>query len=176
MRNHCKLSKKHGLKTICRSIILSTLIISTQSFAAGDPGPAEMANKAGFTKCNSLIRKTFQYHNENQAYRINTRYNKETAAHSIDIDMAYGEIGDTIVQSAHFERKDGVCYSYSSASFNQTGSCVELMHKDGAKYIASTAGAIWAENKLGATRIMTQTGNICTSHYFSGESMKQDRN
>ncbi|MCW0274093.1 MULTISPECIES: hypothetical protein [Klebsiella] len=176
MHTHSKQSKHRGLKLVSQSALFSLLILSTQTVAAaGDPDPALMANKAGFAKCNSLIRHTFRFHKDSQSYRVNTRYDKETVAHSIDIDMTYGSIGETIVQSTHFEHRDGVCYAYSSASFNQRGSCVDIMNKDGGKYVDSNAGAIWSENKLGATRIMTQTGDFCTSYFLSGEHRKEDR-
>ncbi|HGV3482802.1 TPA: hypothetical protein ACNGY6_005791, partial [Klebsiella variicola subsp. variicola] len=137
--------------------------------------PVTMANKAGFTNCNSLIRDMFRFSKDAQEMRTNTRYNSENVKETIDIDMAFGKPGDTIVQSTHFERRGGMCYAYSTISFNQQGSCVGIMSKDENKYVDESAGTIWAKNKLGAMRVMTQTGDVCSSIFFASNQMKQDR-
>ncbi|HHG1200170.1 hypothetical protein [Klebsiella quasipneumoniae] len=175
MHTHSKQSKHRGLKLVSQSALLSLLILSTQAFAAGTADPVTMANKAGFTNCNSLIRDIFRFSKDAQEMRTNTRYNSENVKETIDIDMAFGKPGDTIVQSTHFERRGGMCYAYSTISFNQQGSCVGIMSKDENKYVGESAGTIWAKNKLGAMRVMTQTGDVCSSIFFASNQMKQDR-
>lgn len=49
MHTHSKQSKHCGLKLVSQSALLSLLILSTQTFAAGTADPVTMANKAGFT-------------------------------------------------------------------------------------------------------------------------------
>lgn len=176
MHTHSKQSKHRGLKLVSQSVLFSLLILSTQTVAAASSGPVDMAEKTGFTNCNSLIRDVFRFHNDAQEYRTNVRYSDETIAHSIDIDMVFGNDGEPIVQSTHFERRDGFCYAYTSVSYSEKARCVDIMHRDEFKYIASSGGAIWAKNKLGATGIMTQTGDVCTSKIFGDKKMKQDRN
>ncbi|HBT4797568.1 TPA: hypothetical protein MB324_002138, partial [Klebsiella pneumoniae] len=81
--------------------------------------------------------------------------------------------GDSVIQTANFVRKGGTCYVSSQGIITNEESCAGIMSKyDSYKYIAESAGVIWAENENGATKLLTQTGSNCTSTFFFDEQQK----
>jgi hypothetical protein len=78
---------------------------------AGAADPVEMANKVGFVGCDSLIAKTFEHALRSSERRFSVDYFDETVKNSVDLYVTFGKTGDTVWQTAHFEKNGGYCYS-----------------------------------------------------------------
>lgn len=145
-------------------LIISSLFLTSFSIYAGlQEDPVTMANNVGFSSCNALIKEVFSNSTSAQERRTNIRYFPETVKDSVDIDMTYGSIGDTVIESVHFSKSGGYCYANATAIITQQGNCAGLLSQDNYfKYVADSAGVLWAKNKGGVLKMYTQTGNYCT--------------
>jgi len=133
----------------------------------------KMANDVGFIKCNALIKDTFDNSISAKESRTNVRYFPEKSKDSIDIDITYGSVGDTIIQSVHFSQSGGYCYATSTSILTQEGSCAGLLNQDSHfKYVADSAGVLWAKNKGGILKMYTQTGSNCTQIFLMDSKTK----
>ncbi|UGB01493.1 hypothetical protein LRS40_17630 [Leclercia sp. G3L] len=156
-----------------RLIISSVFLASFSTHAAVNVDAVKMANDVGFTKCNALIKATFDNSTSAKESRTNVRYFPEKSRDNIDIDITYGSVGDTIIQSVHFSQSGGYCYASSTSIIAQEGNCAGLLNQDGHfKYVADSAGVLWSKNKGGILKMYTQTGNYCTQIYVMDNKAK----
>ncbi|MBJ3590528.1 hypothetical protein JGC56_05055 [Salmonella enterica subsp. enterica serovar Saintpaul] len=154
-------------------IISSVLLASFSTHAGVDADAVKMANNVGFTKCNALIKSTFDNANSAKERRVNIRYFPEKSKDDIDIDMTYGSTGDTVIQSVHFSQSGGYCYASSTAIITQEGNCAGILNRDNHfKYVADSAGVLWSKNKGGVLKMYTQTGNYCTQIFLLDNKAK----
>lgn len=110
-------------------IISSVLLASFSTHAGVDADAVKMANNVGFTKCNTLIKSTFDNANSAKERRVNIRYFPEKSKDDIDIDMTYGSTGDTVIQSVRFSQSGGYCYASSTAIITQEEIAPEFLIK-----------------------------------------------
>lgn len=138
------------------------LLFSAVTYA-GSADPVEMANKVGFTGCDSLIADSFEHALKSGDRRISIAYFPETAKNTVDLQATFGKPNDTVYQTIHFEKSGGVCYAFMRSMFSEDGSCAGVISKnaDRFKYIAESGGAIWTENAGGVDKIHFQAGNSC---------------
>jgi hypothetical protein len=140
---------------------------------AGDANPIEMANKVGFLGCDSLIAETFEHALKSSERRFSVDYFDETAKNSVDLIVTFGKTGDTVWQTAHFEKSGGYCFSTVRSMISEEGNCAGLLNKDqNFKYKDDSAGALWSENKGGVTKLFIQSGNACNQIFIKGNKQK----
>jgi len=133
---------------------------------AAEADPVQMARSVGFVGCDSLIAETFDIALKSSDRRLSINYFNETAGHSIDLLATFGSVGDAVVQNAHFEQSGGFCYVTNRALVAEVGNCAGLLSKDAQfKYKNDSAGALWAENKGGVTKLLVQSGGTCNQIY-----------
>lgn len=143
---------------------------------AGDANPVEMARQVGFLGCDSLIAETFEQALKSSERRFSVNYFDETAKNSVDLYVTFGSPGDTVWQTAHFEKSGGNCYSVVRTMISEVGNCAGLLNKDEYfKYKTDSAGALWSENKGGVTKLFIQSGNACGQIFIKANKMKASR-
>jgi hypothetical protein len=140
---------------------------------AGEANPIKMANAVGFIGCDSLIAETFKHAIKSSEARFSVDYFDGTAKNSVDVYVTFGSIGDTIWQTAHFEKNGGYCYSVERSMVSEVGNCADLLSKDQYfKYTEDSAGALWSKNKGGIKKIFIQSGNSCNQIYVESNKQK----
>lgn len=140
---------------------------------AGEANPIEMAHKVGFVGCDSLITNTFEHALKSSEKRFSVYYFDETAKNSVDILVTFGKTGDTVWQTAHFEKNGGYCYSVVRSMATEEGNCAGLLNKDQYfKYEDDSAGALWSKNKGGVTKLFIQSGNSCNQIFVKSDKQK----
>lgn len=143
---------------------------------AGEANPIKMANQVGFIGCDSLIAETFEHALKSSERRFSVDYFDETAKNSVDIYVTFGSTGDTVWQTAHFEKNGGYCYSVMRAMISEAGNCAGLLNKDQYfKYTDDSAGALWSKNKGGVNKLFIQSGNICNQIFAQSNKQKAAR-
>ncbi len=152
---------------------LASLVFVSSVAAADDSDPVTMARNIGFTGCDVLINSTFENAKSANERRTNIRYFEGQAKKSVDIDMTYGSIGDTVIQTVHFAKEGGYCYASMTATITQPGNCAGLLNQDEHfRYTADAAGILWSKNAGGVTKLFTQTGNHCTQIFIRDQKVK----
>ncbi|TXT23667.1 MAG: hypothetical protein FD134_1984 [Gallionellaceae bacterium] len=140
---------------------------------AGDANPIEMARQVGFVGCDSLIGSTFEQALKSSDRRFSVNYFDETAKTSIDLLVTFGKTGDTVWQTAHFEKNGGYCYSVVQSMIAEEGNCAGLLNKDQYfKYEDDSAGALWSKNKGGVTKLFIQSSNSCNQIFVQSDKQK----
>ena len=152
----------HFIRTATMAFgVLGSLLTGT--IFAGTVDPVEMANKVGFTGCDSLISSSFEHAIKSGDKRISISYFPETAKNTVDLQATFGKPNDTVYQTIHFEKSGGSCFSYQRSMISEEGSCsgVIARNMDKFKYVAESGGAIWTENAGGVDKLHIQAGNMC---------------
>lgn len=161
---------------IVRMSIIAVLVVfaGSAAYADGNVNPANMANQVGFFGCNSLISRTFRLAlNSPTDKKFTIDYFDETAKSSVGIYTTWGSTGDTIWQSAHFEKHGGYCYSQERSMISTVANCAGLLSGDSAfKYTTESAGALWSKNKGGVNKIFIQSGNACVQIFINSRKQK----
>lgn len=143
---------------------------------AGDANPIEMINKVGLVGCDSLIAETFEYALKSSDRLFSVNAFDERANNSVYMDVTFGGTGDTVWQTAHFEKIGGYCYSHSRTMIYEVGNCAGLLNKDKFfKYTDDSGGALWAKNKGGVQKVYIQAGNTCNQIYVQSNKQKATR-
>jgi hypothetical protein len=140
---------------------------------AGEADPIDMARQVGFVGCESLITDTFKQAIKSDTKRFSINYFKEMTRNSIDLSVTFGKTGDTVWQTAHFEKNGGYCYSVVRSLISEVGNCAGLLNKDEYfKFVDESAGALWSENKGGIDKIFIQSGNACNMIFLNSSKVK----
>jgi hypothetical protein len=143
---------------------------------AGEANPVSMANQAGFFGCDSLIAETFMQALKSSERRFSVDYFNETATNNVDLTVTFGSTGDTVLQSVHFQKSGGYCYSVGRSMISEVGNCAGLLNKDpNFKYTTDTAGALWSKNRGNVDKIFIQSGNACTQVFIQSDKQKASR-
>lgn len=143
---------------------------------AGNANPIDMARQVGFVGCDALIAETFEHALKSQERRFSINYFDETASNSIDLYVTFGKTGDTVWQTAHFEKNGGYCYAVARGTISEEGNCAGLLNKDQHfKYVADSAGALWSKNKGGVQKLFIQSGNTCNQIFITSDKQKATR-
>lgn len=152
-------------------VVIAVCLWSTAN--ATDANPVAMVNEVGFLGCDAIVAETFEYAMRAQERRFSVDYFDENARSSVNITGTYGSTGDTIWQTAHFERRGEYCYSVVRALIFDVGNCAGLLSKDqNFKYTADSAGALWSKNKGGVNKIFIQSGNSCSQIFVNSNKKK----
>lgn len=143
---------------------------------AGEANPVAMANQVGFLGCDSLIAETFEVALKSSERRFSVDYNDETVKNSVDLYVTFGSTGDTVWQTAHFEKNGGYCYSSVRSMISEVGNCAGLLNKDQYfKYTDDSGGALWSKNKGGVVKLYIQSGNACNMIFVQGNKQRAGR-
>lgn len=140
---------------------------------ADEANPVDMARKAGFLGCDSLIVDTFELAMKASERRFSVNYFDETAKNSVDLYVTFGKTGDTVWQTVHFEKSGGYCYATKRSMIAAEGNCAGLLSKDQYfKYLDDSAGALWSQNKGGVNKIFIQSGSTCNQFFIASVKQK----
>lgn len=140
---------------------------------ASEANPIDMAREVGFVGCDALIANAFEHAMKSGERRFSVSYFKETTRNSVDLYATFGKTGDTVWQTAHFEKNAGVCYSIERIMISEEGNCAGFLNKDQYfKYVDDSAGALWSKNKGGVTKLFMQAGNTCNQIFLESHKQK----
>lgn len=156
---------------------IATIVICIAFFCtasiAGEANPVKMAHEVGFVGCDSLINDIFEFALKAPERRFNISYFDGIAKNNVDLTVTFGSTGDTVLQSVHFKKTGGYCYSTEQDIIFKVANCAGLLNNDEYfKYEDDSAGALWAKNKGGINKLFIQSGNSCTQVYLTSKKQK----